>query len=109
MAEKSNRTKEIKIRLTIEEHEALLKKMVGRELATWMRNICLDQKNQKPIKTADPILLTQLAKIGGNLNQIARAANTEQTQGNLIDRIKLTAELAIIREQLSEILKHHDC
>ena len=109
MVEKSHRTKEIKIRLTLEEHQALLKKMVGKELATWMRNSCLDQVDRQPPNSADPMLLKQLAKIGGNLNQIARIANTTQAQGNIIDRLRLTAELAMIREQLSEILKQHDC
>lgn len=60
------RTKEVKIRLTDQEHQILLDKKIGAELATWIRNTCLETKTpkKKPIKTADPELLRQLAKIG---------------------------------------------
>ena len=37
MTEKIYRTKEIKVRLTDEEHDQLLKKMTGGQLATWIR------------------------------------------------------------------------
>ena len=66
------RNKEIKIRLTEAEHQALLERMDGGELATWMRSVCLDEKPNKKrnFKVADPILLNALARIGGNLNQM---------------------------------------
>lgn len=103
------RTKEIKIRLTEQEHQILLDKKTGAELATWIRDTCLENKvsKKKPIRTADPELLRQLAKIGGNLNQIAKATNTEQARGDIINLLRLTAELATIREQLTELLEHH--
>lgn len=84
-------------------------KKIGVELATWIRNTCLETKTpkKKPIKTADPELLRQLAKIGGNLNQIARIANTEQARGDIINLLRLTAELATIREQLDKLLEHN--
>ena len=41
------RNKEIKVRLTEEEHQALLERMEGGELATWIRNTCLDEKPNK--------------------------------------------------------------
>ena len=103
------RTKEVNIRLTDQEHQILLDKKIGAELATWIRNTCLETKTpkKKPIKTADPELLRQLAKIGGNLNQIARIANTEQARGDIINLLRLTAELATIREQLDKLLEHN--
>lgn len=109
---KSKRDKSIKIRLTAEEHKKLNENKKGGELATWLRDLGLNQETRPPkkpkkIKTADPALLNQLARIGGNLNQIARLANT-QAQGGIIDRLRLTAELASIREQLNEVLKRHD-
>ncbi|MFW1786509.1 plasmid mobilization protein, partial [Acinetobacter nosocomialis] len=69
-----NRNKEIKVRLTEAEHQALLERMTGGELATWIRNTCLDEKPNKKrnYKVADPQLLAGLGRIGGNLNQIAR-------------------------------------
>ena len=45
MTEKIYRTKEIKVRLTDEEHDQLLKKMTGGQLATWIRKTCLDDQN----------------------------------------------------------------
>lgn len=103
------RTKEIKIRLTEQEYQNLLDRKQG-ELAVWIRNICLEQdipKAKKQIKTADPELLRQLAKIGGNLNQITKATNTDQARGDIINLLRLTAELATIREQLDELLEYN--
>lgn len=105
---KPKRTKEIKIRLTEQEYQALLDRKKG-ELAVWIRTTCLDQDIPEPkkVKTADPELLRQLAKIGGNLNQIAKATNTEQARGDIINLLRVTAELATIREQLDELLERH--
>ena len=101
------RNKEIKIRLTEAEHQALLERMDGGELATWMRNVCLDQKPNKKrnFKVADPMLLSALARIGGNLNQIARQANTVESD---IEKIKAFAQLAVIRDQLQDVLENYD-
>lgn len=101
------RTKEIKIRLTEQEHQALLDRKKG-GLAVWIRTTCLEQDIPEPkkVKTADPELLRQLAKVGGNLNQIAKHANTDALGGK-IDRLRLLGELAIIREQLDEILERN--
>lgn len=104
----AKRTKEIKIRLTEQEHQDLLQRKTG-ELAVWIRSACLEQEipQSKQVKTADPELLRQLAKIGGNLNQIAKATNTEQARGDIINLLRVTAELAAIREQLDELLERH--
>ncbi|OOR90734.1 hypothetical protein B0181_04510 [Moraxella caviae] len=105
---KPKRTKEIKIRLTEQEYQALLDRKKG-ELAVWIRTTCLEQDIPEPkkVKTADPELLRQLAKIGGNLNQIAKTTNTEQARGDIINLLRVTAELATIREQLDELLERH--
>lgn len=105
---KQKRTKEIKIRLTEQEHQILLDKKTGAELATWIRDTCLEVKNpkRKTIKTADPKLLLQLARIGSNLNQIAKTANT-QAKADIINVVRLTTELITIREQLNEILERN--
>lgn len=101
------RQKEIKVRLTEAEHQALLERMTGGELATWMRNTCLEEKPNKKrnYKVADPQLLAALGRIGGNLNQIARQANTV---GSEIEKIRVFAQLAVIREQLQGILEVYD-
>ena len=46
------RNKEIKVRLTEAVHQALLERMEGGELATWIRKTCLDEKpNKKRART----------------------------------------------------------
>lgn len=101
------RQKEIKVRLTEAEHRALLARMTGAELATWIRNTCLEEKPNKKrsYKVADPQLLAALGRIGGNLNQIARQVNTVESD---IEKIRAFAELAMIREQLQGILADYD-
>ena len=106
MTEKIYRTKVVKVRLTDEEHNQLLEKMTGGQLATWIRKTCLNEKVAKrKYKAVDPELLNHLGKIGGNLNQISYQANTLHKD---IDKLKVFAELAIIREQLNELLKRYD-
>ena len=101
------RQKEIKVRLTEAEHQALLERMTGGELATWIRQTCLEEKPNKKrnYKVADPQLLAGLGRIGGNLNQIARQVNTIQSD---IEKIRAFSELAIIREQLQKVLADYD-
>lgn len=101
----TKRTKEIKIRLTKQEHQALLERMEGNQLATWVRQVSLAQRVVKPYKKADPELLRSLGRIGGNLNQLAKQANTLDKD---TDKLRVFAQLAVIREQLNEILSRHD-
>ena len=76
------RQKEIKIRLTDEEHKNLLDRCNTASLASWMRETCLSEKRTKQSKVVevDPQLLRQLAGIGNNLNQIARIINNKVRQ-----------------------------
>ena len=102
---KDKRTKEIKIRLTEQEHQALLERMEGNQLATWIRQVSLAQRVAKPYKKADPELLRSLGRIGVNLNQLAKQANTLDKD---TDKLRVFAQLAVIREQLNEVLSRHD-
>lgn len=109
MVEKIKRTKEIKLRLSNEEHAQLLEKKTNVQLATWIRETCLAEKTntKRKYKSADPELLKQIGRIGGNLNQIARIANMD-LQGGKIDKLRLLAQLATIQDQLNEVLERHD-
>ena len=70
------RQKIIKIRVTENEHNELLKRKTGKELASWMRAICLEQAvEDSQVIRADPDLVRQIAIMGNNLNQIARHVN----------------------------------
>ena len=98
MAKKTQRKKALTVRLTDEEYQLFLQSKKG-TLSNWIRESCLMRINQK---SYDPDLLFQLAKIGGNLNQVAKHLNQskddlEKTKGFLL--------LAKIHEQLSELQK----
>lgn len=95
------RTKEIKIRLTEDEHAALLARCASQKLAEWMRETCLDVRKPKArkIPLVDPQLLRALAGIGNNVNQIARLLNTDP----LFTRTKLYELLITIERDMKEI------
>lgn len=103
---KHKRTKRIVIRLTEQEHQLLLDKKERAGLATWVREYCLESPiaKRKAVKTADPKLLAQLAKIGGNLNQIAKQANTLDSD---LEKIRAFGLLAQIQSQLDELLEQN--
>ena len=104
------RTKEIKIRLTEQEHQELLNRCTKASLATWMREICLAEKQTKQSKVieVDPKLLRQLAGIGNNLNQIARLVNQHQhKQDSTLDRITIVTALASIERELQRLNDDH--
>lgn len=100
------RTKVIKLRATEEEYQALLLRSEKPRLAQWIREFCLSTKAPQKNKTPplDPKLLRQIAAIGNNLNQIAKAIHSKDwppiervhilTALNAIDR-----ELALLRER----------
>ena len=70
------RQKIIKIRLTEDEYDELLKRKTEKSLAPWIRATCLKQAiEDSQIIKADPDLVRQIAIIGNNLNQIARHVN----------------------------------
>lgn len=100
--EKRNRS--VKIRLTDEELAILKMHSTRSELARWMREFCLSGGQQDLAagvgvgERSDPELLRQLAAIGNNLNQIARALNNG-TWGPL-DKVAVVAGLADVEHQL---------
>lgn len=88
------------------EHRTLLAKKTKPYLAGWIREVCLQTEapKHKQTKTADPELIRQLAKIGGNLNQIAKQANSLD---NDIEKIRAFGLLAQIQIQLDELLERN--
>lgn len=94
------RTKEIKIRLTENEHKVLMDKKTKTRLAEWIRDTVLFSEPQRKIKASDPKLLFELNRIGVNLNQIARQCNSQKPS---IDLVSVLAELRNIEKKLIEI------
>lgn len=60
------------------------------------------------VSQRDPELVRQVAVIGNNLNQIARAANTAVVTGTPIEVIKLLVELAAIERKLGSLVCQSD-
>lgn len=103
------RQKEIKIRLTDEEHQALQNRCTKASLATWIRETCLSEKRtaQSKIIPTDPKLLRQLAGIGNNINQIARTVNQQSKTDTPIDKIAIITALANIEKELQALKNDH--
>lgn len=84
------RDQSIKIRVTQDEKDRLNELKTQGELAGWMRELAL---NAKPIKRADPQLVRAIGRLGSNLNQIAKHANTNKQLDNsvlsTVNRIEL--------------------
>lgn len=104
------RTKEIKIRLTNDEHEKLLKNCTKASLAAWIREVCLGEKQPKrnQVREVDPQLLRQLAGIGNNLNQIARLLNQHnQNPSSVLNNVDVISALASIERELQRLHDDH--
>lgn len=107
------RPKEIKIRLSLNEHQRLLDRAGNRRLAPWLRDLGLGERpldlRQPRAPATDPALLRHIAIIGNNLNQIARVMNTVEMSParkieylSMLDRIRAAVEsLATKKERAS--------
>lgn len=54
----------------------------------------------------DPALMFQLAAIGSNLNQLARATNRGAVDGNLVQAVELLCALLVIERELGALVLH---
>ncbi len=90
------RIREVKIRLTDNEWQSLQQRKT-KSLAGWLRDLGL---GAMPIRQADPELIRHLARIGSNLNQIARHTNTEKQ----LD-VQVLRELAQANALLDQLIK----
>lgn len=93
------RNREITIRVTDDELQKLHDRKTDVTLAGWMRNLGL---GITPIKQADPNLVRALGRMGSNLNQIAKHANTHSD----LDQ-KILTEISAIREVLTNLVKQN--
>ena len=101
----TKRDKMLTMWVTQDEHRLLQERCDGRQLATWMRQLCLDARPARSsrLPSIDPVLLRQLAGMGNNLNQIARKMNGGHWSG--ADRVQVIAALMAIDAGL-ERLRH---
>lgn len=59
---------------------------------------------RRPAPKADPKLVAQVAKIGNNLNQMARALNECRLVGDAVMLVEVAAQLAAVRADLLSLL-----
>ena len=96
------RTNRIPLRLSDSEKERLLTLADGRELAPWIREVCLKEKLKHRIAPpkVDPSLIRHLSAIGNNVNQIARVLNSNPS----IETALVAVEISHIQKALDELL-----
>jgi hypothetical protein len=99
------RTKNIKIRLYESELREFKSRAGGQQVARYIRELVLKQKIVKHIPRSDPKLIFAVAKIGANLNQIARVLNYSKKSEADFDIIKCLVELNSIKQKLDEIIE----
>ncbi|RWR04528.1 MobC family plasmid mobilization relaxosome protein [Sinirhodobacter populi] len=65
-----------------------------------------DTRRRKPVPKADPALIRELSRIGGNLNQIARVLNRNALAGGVegFDAVRVAQALVGIERQLGLLL-----
>ena len=75
---KATRTIRTTVRLSPEEHQALKERATdcGRQISTYMRETALGATPRARPHRIEREAIHQLARVGNNLNQLARAANT---------------------------------
>ena len=97
------RERMLTIRVTDDEHARLLERCEGKQLAVWMRRVCLGEPVARSgrLPTLAPPLLRQLAAIGNNLNQTARKVNSGQWSSG--DRVQVVAALMAIGDELRRL------
>lgn len=109
------RTKEIKIRLTVEEFDRLNAIKTKPQLAVWIRELALNPTadmftksfGNKTVLKLDDDIERQLAIANNNLNQVARALNTLVVTGkaDALSTVIQIAEIESIGGVIEDIFK----
>ncbi|HFZ2943333.1 TPA: plasmid mobilization relaxosome protein MobC [Salmonella enterica subsp. enterica serovar Paratyphi A] len=100
------RDKVYKVRLSSEEVE-VLKSANVQNIARFMRESSLgvvnNRKQQQVYSKIDRDFLLELSRIGGNINQIAKALNTDIAKGEPFQAVKVLHLLIAINENLERL------
>jgi hypothetical protein len=112
MTTRVKREREIKIRLSQDEHNKLVSLSGDLPLAEWLRETGLTgvavpsrASRKPPPPPVNPALLRELTAQGQNLNQISRQLNSVDIA--TVDHIRLQALLVAIERELSAIRLSH--
>lgn len=108
MATKGNRTRDVQIIFRMSQGEAeLLDKIVAKNKTTRQKYLLQAALNAKYVSTDGiRLLLPELKRVGNNINQIARAANSGlQVNPDFVEEQQ--RELGAIWQQLKHFLATH--
>lgn len=100
----------VKVWLSAAELDAVQARAGDAPLSGWLRDLALGEAPAKrtrssgPAPKADPALVAQVAKIGNNLNQMARALNECRLVGDAVQLVEVAAQLAAVRADLLSLL-----
>jgi hypothetical protein len=108
-SKKPVRTELIQVRVT-EDEKLLIQSNANGNVSDWFRTFGLDPKSPhhkakyRELKQ-DPALVAEVAKIGNNINQLARLVNSAKKSGSMIDLISVQARLAESNDLMSKLIK----
>lgn len=101
----------LRVRCSEGEHAAWLCKARAQErsLSDYARHVLSAEPMKRRARPpeADPVLLAAVGRAGNNLNQIARAMNSDHKAGRAIDLIAVRTLLMALDRQLAEIVAEH--
>ena len=103
---KAIREKSYKVRMSLAEFETLKEANVL-NIAKFLRDSALNAVNKKEQKNfyskIDREFLLELSRIGNNINQVAKALNTDIAKGEPFDAVRLFYLLIAINENLEAL------
>lgn len=115
-ANDSTRTKIMRIRVSDAEREQIHKNAGGAgNVSPWLRALALQQQplpaprqraRVKPPHVA-PELVRELARLGSNVNQLARAANEQRKSGFDFDTAEVLQQLSRLSNELEAIRREY--
>lgn len=101
----------LRVRCTTDERAAWLSKAQAQErsFSQYARHLLSAEPMKRRARPpeVDPALLAAVGRAGSNLNQIARAINTDLKAGRAIDLLAVCTLLMTLDRQLAEIVAEH--
>jgi len=101
----------LRVRCSEGERAAWLHKARAQErsLSDYARHVLSAEPMQRRARPpeVDPTLLATVGRAGNNLNQVARAMNSDRKAGRAIDLVAVRTLLMTLDRQLAEIVAEH--
>lgn len=106
-AGEAKRTRRVNLALSEDEYTQWSTAAGDRQLATWARSVVAGhlaaEKDRPGVAEEVAKVRTAMTRLGGNINQIARALNAETRGGPAVDRDAVAEDLARLRAGQDEV------